>query len=363
MAEAEWCVREALALSPNAPNLRGTLALVLTRMGRYEEAEGIATVLLPERLKTVRSASGTSLRDATRSLAANRCTVALICARTGRLAEAEREYAEARSLDSSCVLLGELERILDGAPDELAPPLAQAAPTPAPTPSTAPAVVPEPASSLPARERDDLRRVNTMLLVPLLAEAVGAAVQIATREPPMQITTGGALLRFHLDPPRVLGSLGVPALIAGVMAYAVLELRRSPRLASPQLGLHGRHVAQSGLLFNLLFCTPVLLTVLAVKFATARAFPHQTAFWVGVVLCVVIAVDVVAIELLARGPLRLRRSERSTVVGLAAAILCVPLIGGGLLSSASGPRASRVSWDYFWVADATVQTRGNSTLP
>ena len=108
MQEAEWAIAEALRHSPNQASYLGTMALVLVRQRRYEEAESLATRVVAHRQATVR-ATGSAV-----SLAANRCTLALAYAHTDRIEAAQRELTEARRLDPTCALAAEVEHVLSG---------------------------------------------------------------------------------------------------------------------------------------------------------------------------------------------------------------------------------------------------------
>jgi tetratricopeptide (TPR) repeat protein len=121
MAEAEWAARAALRCHPNNASMLGTQALVLVRLGRFDEAEPIAEKVVQHRLKAMASAQGTALVELAANLAANRCALALLYARTGRVGAARRELAEARSLDTTCELLPELEQVLAAAPHDAVP--------------------------------------------------------------------------------------------------------------------------------------------------------------------------------------------------------------------------------------------------
>jgi Zn-dependent protease len=113
MAEAEALAREALRWRPSEPSFSGTLALVLVRLGRNADAEALLAEVLRKRAAAMRTATGRALAHQKRSLAANRCTLALLYARAGRVDAARAELAAARSLDPQCLLLAELDRLLD----------------------------------------------------------------------------------------------------------------------------------------------------------------------------------------------------------------------------------------------------------
>lgn len=117
MAEAEWAAREALRENPDKMWRRGTLAIVLFRLGRFDEAERIVGEVVQHDLKAVRDAKGAQLVNLAKNAAANRCTLALLHAHTNRRDAAQRELAGVRSLDTNCVLLPELERVLAAGPN------------------------------------------------------------------------------------------------------------------------------------------------------------------------------------------------------------------------------------------------------
>ncbi len=108
MAEAEQAVNEALRHDPKNASFRGTRALVLARVSRFAEAESAAEAVIEERVRALSRADEKKRKGLTRSLAANRCTLALVYAHTGRSEAAEREASAAAELDSSCILLPEL---------------------------------------------------------------------------------------------------------------------------------------------------------------------------------------------------------------------------------------------------------------
>lgn len=112
MAEAEASVREAIRWRPNEPDFSGALALVLVRLERYAEANALLANVIQTRLAAIQTATGRALAHLKRSLAANRCTLALLHARAGALDAARAELAHARSLDPQCLLLPELDRLL-----------------------------------------------------------------------------------------------------------------------------------------------------------------------------------------------------------------------------------------------------------
>jgi hypothetical protein len=112
MAEAEATAREALRWRPDDPNFSGTLALVLARLERYAEANALLAGGIPTGLAAMQTATERALPHLKRSLAANRCTLALLHARAGALDAARAELAHARSLDPQCLLLPELDRLL-----------------------------------------------------------------------------------------------------------------------------------------------------------------------------------------------------------------------------------------------------------
>jgi tetratricopeptide (TPR) repeat protein len=112
MAEAEASAREALRWRPDEPGCSGTLALVLVRLERYAEAYGLLASVIQLRLAAMQTATERALPHLQRSLAANRCTQALLHARAGALDAARAELAHARSLDPQCLLLPELDRLL-----------------------------------------------------------------------------------------------------------------------------------------------------------------------------------------------------------------------------------------------------------
>ena len=147
MGEAEWAARAALQRSPTNASMLGTLALVLVRLGRFDEAEAIANKIVHQRLQAISSTSGAELVELRRSLAANRCTLALLYAHTNRRDAAWRELVEARSLDAACVLVPELERVLAPGPHAGVPAAPGAAQRdPHPRPQTHPIVVRAPAA-------------------------------------------------------------------------------------------------------------------------------------------------------------------------------------------------------------------------
>jgi Flp pilus assembly protein TadD len=112
MVEAEALAREALRWRPSDPSIFGTLALVLVRLGRHAEAEALLAKVIEERAGAIRTATGRALQHLKRSLAANRCTLALLDAGAGRSDAARAELALARSLDPQCLLTTELDRVL-----------------------------------------------------------------------------------------------------------------------------------------------------------------------------------------------------------------------------------------------------------
>jgi Zn-dependent protease len=112
MPEAEALAREAIRWRPNEPSFSGTLALVLVRLGRDAEAGPLVLGVMQNRLEAMRSATGRASPHLNRSLAANRCTLALLHVRAGRLDAARVELAAARALDPQCLLLVELDRLL-----------------------------------------------------------------------------------------------------------------------------------------------------------------------------------------------------------------------------------------------------------
>jgi hypothetical protein len=112
MPEAEALAREALRWRPTDPSISGTLALVLVRLGRDAEAAALACEVIEKRLGAMRTATGPALQQHNRSLASNRCTLALLHARAGSVDAARRELAVARSLDPQCLLVAELDRLL-----------------------------------------------------------------------------------------------------------------------------------------------------------------------------------------------------------------------------------------------------------
>jgi Flp pilus assembly protein TadD len=109
IAEAEWAVREALRINASNVSFHGTLALVLVRLGRHAEAERLATAVIAARMQALAISPKPALR---RSLAENRCTLALLYAHTGRPADARPLFNEALALNDGCLLRGELERTL-----------------------------------------------------------------------------------------------------------------------------------------------------------------------------------------------------------------------------------------------------------
>jgi hypothetical protein len=68
--------------------------------------------VIQSRLAAMQTATERALPHLQRSLAANRCTQALLHARAGALDAARAELAHARSLDPQCLLLPELDRLL-----------------------------------------------------------------------------------------------------------------------------------------------------------------------------------------------------------------------------------------------------------
>jgi hypothetical protein len=116
MPEAEQAVREALCRCPSSVGMHETLALVLVRLGRFDEAEPIITRVVEE-VPEWRAEHGTAPAETAKALAASRCTLALLYAGTERIGAARREVAEARSLDATFPLLKELDRILGSHPD------------------------------------------------------------------------------------------------------------------------------------------------------------------------------------------------------------------------------------------------------
>jgi hypothetical protein len=118
MGEAEALAREALRWRPGDPEFSGTLALVLVRLERPAEARPLLANVIQTRLGVMQAATERSLGHLKRSLASNRCTLALLHAGAGALDAARAERAHARSLDPQCRLLPELDRLLgshDGA--------------------------------------------------------------------------------------------------------------------------------------------------------------------------------------------------------------------------------------------------------
>jgi hypothetical protein len=112
MADAEASAREALRWRPGDPSFSGTLALVLVRLDRNAEAQTILANVIQKRLDAMHTATGRDLSHHKRSLAANRCTLALLYARAGCTDAALAELAVARSLDPRCLLVAELDRLL-----------------------------------------------------------------------------------------------------------------------------------------------------------------------------------------------------------------------------------------------------------
>jgi hypothetical protein len=112
MAEAEVLARDALRWRRNDPSVWGTLGLVLVRLGRDAEAEALVAKVIQTRLGAMRTATGRALQQQKRSLAANRCVLALLYARAGKVDSARCEVALARSLDPQCLLLAELDRLV-----------------------------------------------------------------------------------------------------------------------------------------------------------------------------------------------------------------------------------------------------------
>jgi tetratricopeptide (TPR) repeat protein len=110
MPEAEALAREALRWRPNDSSFYGTLALVLVRFGRDAEAEALLSRVIQNRLDAM--GTGPALQHHNRSLASNRCTLALLHFRAGSVDAARAELSAARSLDPHCVLLAELDRLL-----------------------------------------------------------------------------------------------------------------------------------------------------------------------------------------------------------------------------------------------------------
>jgi tetratricopeptide (TPR) repeat protein len=105
MPEAEWAAREALRLIPNNPAVLGTLALVLVRLGRFDEAETLIATLTARQRKALGRAKGPTRAPLTKALASEHCIAALIYARTGRVEAAQQQLAQARELDGACVLV------------------------------------------------------------------------------------------------------------------------------------------------------------------------------------------------------------------------------------------------------------------
>ncbi len=112
MAEAEALAREALRWRPSERSFSGTLALVLVRLGRDAEAKALITTVIEKRLDAMRKATGRARSHHERSLAANRCTLALLHSRAGNADAARTQLALARALDPQCLLLAEFDRLL-----------------------------------------------------------------------------------------------------------------------------------------------------------------------------------------------------------------------------------------------------------
>jgi len=112
MADAEWSAKEALRGSPENVSIRGTLALILVRLGHLDSAETLANEVLQQRIQLAQAAEADPRQQQAKQLAANHCTLALLRAAKQQYQAAEQELAQARSLDASAELLPELERVL-----------------------------------------------------------------------------------------------------------------------------------------------------------------------------------------------------------------------------------------------------------
>ena len=112
MQEAEWAARESLRFLPRNPFVVGTLGFVLVRLGRFEEAEPLLNTAIQQHLNAIAAANGTTPQIVTRSLAAHRCALGLLYAKTGRHDEAARELAHANATDSGSPLLPELDQVI-----------------------------------------------------------------------------------------------------------------------------------------------------------------------------------------------------------------------------------------------------------
>jgi tetratricopeptide (TPR) repeat protein len=112
MEEAEWAARDALHFLPGNQDVLGTMGLVLVRLGRFDEAEPMINTVIEHNLRAIAIAEGTTPASRVRSLAANRCALALLYAQTNRSDAAVNELAHARASDSACPLLPELDLML-----------------------------------------------------------------------------------------------------------------------------------------------------------------------------------------------------------------------------------------------------------
>jgi len=114
MEEAEWTAREALHVLPRSPQVIGTLGFVLTRLGRFNEAEPMIDAAIQHGTQLAANSDTQSLAHS-RSLAAQHCALGLLYAHTARHAAAAGQQIKAQALDRSSPLLAELDNVLAAA--------------------------------------------------------------------------------------------------------------------------------------------------------------------------------------------------------------------------------------------------------
>ncbi len=338
MPDAEWAAREALRIIPNNPAVLGTLALVLVRLGRFDEAEAIIHNVTARQRKALARAKGPARDQLAKAVASEHCITALLYARTGRVDAAAGELERARELHSDCLLVPELDQLL-ALPSQ-------------------PSVVAPAADVAAVRQGRAVRTLPLVWALPIFVEvatALGlaglAVYMVLTGHAPATATHGG-LLSFHVDPGALVGVLGVVAVFVVCLCLTLSVALAPPPPTYLPGGTVRRLVAQCGAVLVLVFVTPLALAPAVLVYVHGGSLRPAALIWAVPVIGTVLAADFGAVRLLTAGPLRIGLRDLRAVGALALVGVSAPFLVGVVISPATAGQ-QRIRWNHFWVADAT----------
>ncbi|MHB8491680.1 MAG: site-2 protease family protein [Solirubrobacteraceae bacterium] len=368
MPEAEWAVRDALLRYPQQVDMRETLALILVRLGRFDEAEPIAKSVLEELRRITPLARGAELGRLESGIAGTCCTLALLYAHTGRREEAIGEMLEARAQDPAYPLLSEVHELLYGArASTTADPRHGGCPRAALSP-----VAPAPAHAGGHAELTAPTQLPTPVrrgwAVPMLVEAAAGALLLAAvlcllalAHPPTRFPDGVAV-RFQVDMKRAVGQLGLLAVLVAGLSATALAVLRQPRTGARPLSKIRRRLAQCIPAAQLMVITPALVAFTVTSYTSTK--PPTGAYQAVLITAagIVIAADAAAVRLLSKGPLRIHAREFLSLFGWGTWALLAPLLLAGWLWPSSAASGRHVAWHYLWVAAPPQQAAGLPNL-